>query len=150
MSQSSEKNSRGRMIRRVTSRIVTTGLLGAIVFAAACSDATGPTPVTPPAVTPPPVAVVPQVMIDMAGSIDPMTEWFLQWFEDQTAKSNIQGMLSGLKGHLSDGKVLLSQQDVTAVRGVLGSLDDTQRVELAPIDRAMDVVDELLTKVSGN
>lgn len=146
MQQPSERKGRNLFVNRVTSRIATVVALSAIVLAAACSDATGPTPVTPTPVTPSPV--VPAAMIEVGNLIEEMTDWALVSVDDTNTRSNLQGILLGLKGHLLEGKVLLCQQDVTSARGVIGSLDDIQQVGLAPVGLALDIVDETLTNAS--
>jgi hypothetical protein len=134
-------------ILRALPRAMMVAAVSAIVLVAACSDATGPEPVKPPEPTPTTPAV-PAAMIAMAGDIDPMTEQFMPAVEDATAKSNLQGLLTGLKGHLTAGNVVLCQQDVTSARGVLSSLSDDQQVGVAPIGMALDVVDGLLTSLA--
>lgn len=146
MGRHSERKGSGFRMSRVA---MATVFAGVFVFAAACSDSTGPkeaTPVTPPVTEAP----VPAAMVSVAGDLDAMTGQFMQSLDDDTDnQARLAGALSGLKGHLTAGNVLLCQQDVTAARGVIDSLDDSHKIELSPIGLALDVVLDVLSRLTN-
>ena len=120
-------------------------LSGVIALFAACSETTAPIANTAasPSATP-----IPASMVNVANSLDDMTEWWMPSVEDVTERSNLQQILTGLKAHLNVGNSLLSQQDVTNARGALSRLSDSQQVETAPIGVALDIVQSALDGLS--
>jgi hypothetical protein len=87
-------------------------------------------------------------MVSVAGELDGMTEMFMQTLDDDAPnQAKLAGALSGLKGHLTAGNVLLCQQDVTAARGVIDSADAYHQIGLAPIGLALDVVVNVLNSI---
>jgi hypothetical protein len=142
--RSGQKGSGFRMGRVVTA----IAFAGVFVFAAACTDSTAPKEVTPTPVTPPPETPVPAAMVSVAGELDGMTTQFMSSLDDDaTNQAKLAGALSGLKGHLLAGNVLLCQQDVTAAHGIIDSLDDDHQIGLAPIGLALDVVVDVLSTI---
>ena len=130
----------------IAARIVKVVALSCVIgLMAACSETTAPKASTAP---PPVVKPVPAAMVSLAGSLDDMTQWFMQSFDDEATRTKFQDILSGLKGHLTSGNVTVCQQDVTAARGVLTSLSDVQQVETAPLGLALDAVQTTLDNVS--
>ena len=142
MGHRSEQKESGFRIGRVATAIA---FAGVFVFAAACTDSTGPKEVTP-VVPPVTEAPVPAAMVSVAGELDGMTGQFMQSLDDDAPNlEKLTGTLAGLKGHLIAGNVLLCQQDVTAAHGVIDSLDDTHQIALSPIGLALDVVIDVLS-----
>jgi hypothetical protein len=134
---------RRKIIAARIARVVALGSAAALLVA--CNEATAPTPQrTPPA----PVAAVPAAMANVANSVDDMTEWWMPSIENESERSNLQQILTGLKSHLNVGNVLACQQEVSDARGALSRLSDSQQVETAPIGVALDIVQSALDGLS--
>ena len=146
--KSEELQNRNGLRNRNPGRIMAAiAFAGVFIFAAACTDATGPKEVTP---TTPPVteAPVPAAMVDVANDLDGMTSQFMVTLDDDApTQAKLAGYLSGLKGHLIAGNALACQQDVTSAKGLIDSLDSWRQVELSPIEMALDVVLDVLAAI---
>lgn len=118
---------------------------GAIGLLAACSETTAPTANISPA---PSATPIPAAMVNVANSLDDMTEWWMPSLQNDTERSKLQQILVGLKGHLNVGNLLNCKQDVTDARGALSRLSDAEQVETAPIGVALDVVQSALDGLS--
>ena len=88
------------------------------------------------------------LLATLGTSLDDMTGWSLMALPDANGKANIRRILSGLKGHLSSGRVDACQQDVTDARAILASLSGVQQVEAAPVGFALDVIQAALDSAS--
>ena len=117
---------------------------------AACQDVTAPEEK---------VAAVPQALslsqesardeiASLATNLDDFTGWSLAALPDAKGKTNIVGILNGLKGHLNSGKIAACQQDVTDARAILGSLTEMEKVEVGSVGVALDVIQAALDKAS--
>jgi hypothetical protein len=116
---------------------------------AACQDVTAPEK----------VEAVPQALslsqqsaqdelASLASNLDDFTGWSLAALPDAKGRTNIVGILNGLKGHLSSGKIAACQQDVTDARAILGSLTEVQQIEVGSVGVALDVIQAALDKAS--
>jgi hypothetical protein len=120
------------------------------VFAlAACQDVTAPEQVeaVPQALRMSQSAAADEIA-SLASNLDDFTGWSLAALPNAQGKANIVGILNGLKGHLSSGKIAACQQDVTDARAILGSLTEVQQVEVGSIGVALDVIQAALDKAS--
>jgi len=112
---------------------------GGLLAIAACQDVTAPEkPEVSPAIR---MSNAPgDVLGTLSSNLDDMTSWSLVALPDGTGKTNIVGLLNGLKGHLKSGQVAACQQDITDARAFLGSLSDVQQVEVGQVGVALDVI----------
>jgi hypothetical protein len=126
-----------------TRAIASIAVIGALT---ACSETTSPEITQTPAT--PIEGPAPAAMIEVAGALDDMTEWWMPSVADETERNNLQQTLTSLKSHLNAGKILLCQQDVTDARGALSRLSEAQQVETAPVGVALDNVQSLLDNLA--
>ena len=131
---------RGKRSMRIVATIAVIASLGA------CSEATAPEVAVVPAT--PFEVPTPAAMIEVAGSLDDMTQWWMPSIDDETQRNNLQQTLTTLKSHLNAGNILLCQQDVTDARGALSKLSEAQQVETAPVGVALDIVQSLLDNLA--
>ena len=88
------------------------------------------------------------LLATLGTSLDDMTGWSLTALPNGNGKANISRILSGLKGHLSSGRVDACQQDVADARAVLASLSGVQQVEAGHVGLALDVIQAALDGAS--
>lgn len=123
-------------------------IVGSVIVLAACQDATAPEPTIQRDLAPMMSQAAASPLAQLGASLDDMTGWSMSAMRDAVQQAKLQGTLGGLKGHLNSGKVALIQQDVTAARSVLESLDIVSQVELGQVGLALDVVQAELNKTS--
>ena len=116
---------------------------------AACQDVTSPEQVS---AVPQALSLTQQSSADelatLGANLDDITGWSLAALPNQQGQTNIVGILNGLKGHLSSGKIAACQQDITDARAILGSLTEVQQVEVGSVGVALDVIQAALDKAS--
>jgi len=121
-----------------------------VIAIAACQDATAPDQVEQAA---PNSLRLTQNSADELGSLssslDDMTGWSLAALPDGTGKTNIVGLLNGLKGHLASGKIAACQQDLDDARAWFGSLDTNQQTEIGAVGVTLDRIQAALNNASS-
>jgi hypothetical protein len=131
-------------------RVVQLVALSSVIALAACQDVTAPDQgaaldasslrLTQSSVT--------DQLAELGSSLDEMTGWSLVVLPDGQGRTQIVGILKGLKGHLASGKIAACQQDVTDARSFLGSLTRNDQVELGGVGVTLDLIQYTLDKAS--
>lgn len=132
--------------RNYRSRTAQLIALSSVIAMAACSDVTAPDKVeaAAPELTSPQSAGVK----DLSASLDDMTGWSLITLGEGEVRTNIVGILSGLKGHLASGKINLCQDDVTKGREWYASLSESDQAEQGNISVTLDLIQSVLDNAS--
>jgi hypothetical protein len=133
-----------------SSRVAQTLVLSGVIATAACQEATGPEEIAP--AEPSLRAAVSQEAKDelasLSDNMDDFTGWSLVALPDGKGKTNIVGVLNGLKGHLKAGKLAMCQQDVTDARSWFASLSEQEQTEVGAIGVALDLIQAGLDKAA--
>ena len=128
-------------------RVVQIIALSGVIAMAACQDATAPQEVTK----------VPEMRLSqqagdelgsLSSSLDDMTGWSLAALPDARGRTNIVGILNGLKGHLASGSIAACQQDVDDARAFLGSLTQNEQTEIGAVGATLDLIQAALSNAS--
>lgn len=125
-------------------------MLSGVIALAACENPTAPEERAPtfeqgPRLT---QSASGDLLATLGTSLDDMTGWSLAALPDGHGKANIVGILNGLKGHLSSGRVDACLEDVADARAILESLTDVQQVEAGHVGLALDVIQAALDGAS--
>ena len=136
-------------LRFLHPRVAQALVMGGVITAVGCKDSTAPRKMEAPQAL---ALGVTQSADDELGrlsaSLDDMTGWSLASLTDDQKRTNIVGILNGLKGHLKGGKIDASRQDVTDARAFLESLDEQKRVELGAVAITLDLIQSALDSAS--
>ena len=147
---------RGEVQMRITSgsattyrfRFVQIVAMSGVIAIAACQDATAPEGVQKAA----PELRMSQTGTDELGSLssslDDMTGWSLAALPDARGRTNIVGILNGLKGHLASGQIAACQQDVDGARAFLGTLTQNEQTEIGAVGATLDLIQAALNNAS--
>lgn len=133
-----------------TTRVAHVIALSGVIAITACQDATAPDEIAP-AEAPSTLSMTQNSTDELASlssNLDDMTGWSLAGFGDATGKQNIVGILNGLKGHLTSGKIDACQQDVDLARDWFGKLSSNDQTELGGIGVTLDLIQQALNKAS--
>jgi hypothetical protein len=145
----------GEVQMRITSSLATTYrfsfakifALSGVIAMAACQDTTAPEEVkTAPALRMSQTAT--DELGNLSASLDDMTGWSLVALPDSQGRTNIVGLLNGLKGHLASGKIAACQQDIDDARAILGGLTENERTEIGAVGATLDLIQSALNKAS--
>ena len=123
--------------------------LSGMMTMAACQDVTAPEKIETAA---PSTLSFSQASADelanLGSNLDDMTGWSLAALPDARGKTNIVGILNGLKGHLASGRIAACQQDITDARAFLGSLSQNEQTEIGGVGVTLDLIQSALDKAS--
>ena len=133
------------------SRVARMIALSGVITTGACHDATGPQSATPAktlAVAPSQSAATIDELTSLSSSLDDMTNWSLASLSDSKGRESIVGILNGLKGHLKSGKIEACQEDVTAARGFIESLNEQEQIEIGAVGVTLDLIESALDRAA--
>ena len=140
-----EKMVGSRVMIRAAQLVAASAVL--VVFAA-CSEPTAPdaAQIAAPVLTAPSAST--SALKDLSASLDDMTGWSLITLTDGQTRTNIVGILNGLKGHLASGKIAACQDDITQGRAWYASLSDSEQGEQGNISVTLDLIQSVLDSAS--
>ena len=125
-------------------------VLNGVIALTACQDVTAPEPVTSAAPSSLRLdrAAATDELKQLGSDMDTMTGWSLISLTDGQIRSNIVGILNGLKGHLASGRIDACQDDVTQGRAWFASLTESQQSEQGNIGVTLDLIQSVLDNAS--
>jgi hypothetical protein len=135
--------------RNFRSRTAQLIALSSVIAIAACNDVTAPDGAE--AAAPELVAAQSATLSDLkylSAGLDDMTGWSLITLGEGEARTNIVGILNGLKGHLASGKIAACQDDVTQGRAWFASLTEAEQSEQGNIGVTLDLIQSVLDQAS--